>query len=149
MKGRKNLEYYLGLDYDIVIRSIPKAMGGGYMAFIPELGEDTCVGDGDTPQEAVESLDEIKNFLIRKWFAEGVTIPEPAPGKSFSGRFTVRMPASLHKELYERASQEGVSLNEYVVYMLSSAVAKSEAKTRQTNVVDIEAFLNNGLMEVA
>ena len=149
MKNRKNLEYYLGLDYDMVIRAIPEDMGGGYMAFIPELGEDTCVGDGDTTQEAVESLEVIRDFLIRKWFAEGVMIPEPAPKKSFSGRFTIRMPASLHKELYESASRDGVSLNEYVVYMLSSAMARTEAKTQQNNIVEMASFFSDGYLEAA
>ena len=39
------------------------------------------------------------------------------------GRFTLRLPESLHEELESRAKQEGVSLNQYVVYALTRQVA--------------------------
>ncbi|MEZ4705990.1 MAG: YlcI/YnfO family protein [Caldilineaceae bacterium] len=38
------------------------------------------------------------------------------------GRFTVRLPDSLHHELESKAQQEGVSLNQYVVYALTEKV---------------------------
>ncbi len=39
------------------------------------------------------------------------------------GRFTLRLPKTLHQELETRAAQEGVSLNQYVVYALTRQVA--------------------------
>ena len=39
------------------------------------------------------------------------------------GRFTLRLPESLHRELESRARQEGVSLNQYVVYALTRQVS--------------------------
>lgn len=39
--------------------------------------------------------------------------------KKFSGQLRLRMPSSLHRELSEKAEQEGVSLNSYLVYLLS------------------------------
>ncbi|MCB0079830.1 MAG: toxin-antitoxin system HicB family antitoxin [Caldilineaceae bacterium] len=41
------------------------------------------------------------------------------------GRFTVRLPDSLHHDLEERARIEGVSLNQYVVYALTQKVVPS------------------------
>ncbi len=41
----------------------------------------------------------------------------------FSGKFTVRLPKSLHQALVERAEKEGVSLNLFVTNALSSKVA--------------------------
>ena len=38
------------------------------------------------------------------------------------GRFTVRLPDTLHHELESRAQHEGVSLNQYVVYALTQKV---------------------------
>jgi len=38
------------------------------------------------------------------------------------GRFTVRLPDSLHTTLEERAQLEGVSLNQFVVYALTQQV---------------------------
>jgi hypothetical protein len=41
----------------------------------------------------------------------------------FSGKFTVRLPKSLHQALVDRAEKEGVSLNLFVTNALSSRVA--------------------------
>ncbi|MCB9138441.1 MAG: toxin-antitoxin system HicB family antitoxin [Caldilineaceae bacterium] len=38
------------------------------------------------------------------------------------GRFTVRLPDTLHHQLESRAQQEGVSLNQYVVYALTQNI---------------------------
>lgn len=38
------------------------------------------------------------------------------------GRFTVRLPDTLHRELESRAQQEGVSLNQYLVYTLTRQI---------------------------
>jgi hypothetical protein len=37
-------------------------------------------------------------------------------------RFTLRLPETLHNELETRARQEGVSLNQYIVYTLTRQI---------------------------
>lgn len=39
--------------------------------------------------------------------------------KEFSGRISIRIPKSLHKELSITAKRESVTLNQYIVYLLS------------------------------
>ena len=39
------------------------------------------------------------------------------------GRFTLRLPESLHQELETQALQEGVSLNQYIVYALTRQIS--------------------------
>lgn len=41
------------------------------------------------------------------------------------GRFTLRLPKTLHDELELRAHNEGVSLNQYIVYALTRQVAST------------------------
>jgi hypothetical protein len=41
------------------------------------------------------------------------------------GRLTLRLPETLHQELETRARQEGISLNQYLVYALTRQVAAS------------------------
>ncbi|WP_371862799.1 toxin-antitoxin system HicB family antitoxin [Lentilactobacillus rapi] len=53
---------------------------------------------------------------------DGIEIPEPVD-ESFSGRITLRMPKSLHKELTVLAKEENVSLNQYVVALLEHNTA--------------------------
>lgn len=38
------------------------------------------------------------------------------------GRLTVRLPGTLHKQLKTMAEQEGISLNQYIVYALTRQV---------------------------
>ena len=48
----------------------------------------------------------------------------------FSGKFTVRLPKSLHQALVNRAEREGVSLNLFVTNALSRTVAVSGKSKR-------------------
>jgi len=47
--------------------------------------------------------------------------PPPAPisGRSYSGKFVVRVPPEVHRELAMKAAEEGVSLNRLVSARLS------------------------------
>jgi len=76
----KDLEYYLNLPYKIVIESIPEKDGGGFVACLPELGKHAIVGDGDTIEEALQSMNKIKEILLKEWLEDGVLIPEPKQG---------------------------------------------------------------------
>lgn len=40
--------------------------------------------------------------------------------EQYSGKLVVRIPRSLHKQLKEQAEAEGVSLNQYMLYKLST-----------------------------
>lgn len=59
---------------------------------------------------------------IRKLVAETIEdmkshhepIPEPLSSKKFSGKFVVRVPAELHRDLALEARENKVSLNQYV-----------------------------------
>jgi hypothetical protein len=46
-------------------------------------------------------------------------IPEPTSVETYSGQFKLRMPKSLHKWLAEKSKQEGISMNQYCIYLLS------------------------------
>lgn len=47
---------------------------------------------------------------------------------TYSGKFTVRLPRSLHQALVARAEKEGVSLNLFVTNALSRTVAAGGKK---------------------
>jgi predicted HicB family RNase H-like nuclease len=138
----KNLSYYLGLKYSIDIIPIPEKLGGGYRAVIPELGELAFVGDGETPGEALESLNEIKEALFEQYVEEGVRIPEPK--EEYSGRFLVRIPRELHERLTRAARRNGASLNSYVAYILSSKVTSEEiVKKLEGSIENIACKFDN------
>jgi antitoxin HicB len=109
----------LGRPYRKVIRGDADE---GFLAEVPELPG--CVTAGDTETEALANLKEAMAAWFEDALAEGEAIPEPSPVRSsrFSGRVLLRMPATLHRQLAERAQQEGVSLNQLAVVVLAKGL---------------------------
>jgi len=52
------------LCYDVRVRKLTASEGGGFMAWVPSLGESSFIGDGDTREEAVESLLNLSRKLV-------------------------------------------------------------------------------------
>jgi len=48
-------------------------------------------------------------------------VPEPQADEEYSGRFMVRVPRSLHRQLVQTADRQGVSLNAYCMAVLAQA----------------------------
>lgn len=123
----KTIEYYMSLDYPVEIRRIDPSDGGGYIATIPFLGAHAFVGDGETPQEAYDNLEAAKAEIFEDYISRGLSIPEPPSFEDYedySGKLMVRMPKELHAKLAFAAKQNNTSLNQFIVYALSSFEAK-------------------------
>jgi hypothetical protein len=63
-------------------------------------------------------------------------IPEPRPEEEYSGKFVVRVPRSLHRELVETAEREGVSLNQYINVALAGVVHQPSAYSSELGVIE-------------
>jgi len=108
----------LAIPYTATIRQLEQEEGGGWYAEIPELPG--CSSDGETVEEALSNLEEAMELWIETAREIGRTIPRPRQHlDDYSGKFTIRLPRSLHRDLAREAELEGVSLNQYIVYLLS------------------------------
>jgi antitoxin HicB len=114
----KTFEYYMSLPYTIVIKRSPE---GGYVAKIAELPG--CITQSDTVDDVIKMIADAKAGWIDIALQDGREITEPVDDQ-FSGKFNVRIPKSLHRELVARAQEENVSLNQLAVYLLSSGIIK-------------------------
>lgn len=114
----KGLSYFMKRPYKIELIEDPEE--GGYTAALPELPG--CLTCGETMDEALENLKDAKKVWLSAALEEGYPIPEPASAEKFSGQFKLRLPKSLHRDLTERAKEEGTSLNQYCVYLLSQRI---------------------------
>lgn len=63
---------------------------------------------------ALKGLVELVDDVVADMEESGEPIPEPIADRRYSGRFNVRIPESLHRELVLAAAEEGVSLNRLV-----------------------------------
>ena len=64
-------------------------------------------------------LDEVLELSLKIREEKGEEIPEPLSDNNYSGKFTLRLPKSLHKNLSIEAEKEGISLNQLALYKLS------------------------------
>jgi predicted RNase H-like HicB family nuclease len=109
---------YLKLPYTYIVKPIKDESGSYYHAFVLEL--DGCQSTGETFQEAYDGLMEAMEGWIETKLENGFPVPIPLNTDNFSGKFIVRVPKTLHAHLVMEAEKEGVSLNQYALYKLSS-----------------------------
>ena len=81
-----------------------------------------CMTEGDTDAEVLASLNDAMAAWVENAVDHGDPIPEPLTRDGFSGKFIVRVPKSLHRELVRRAELEGVSLNALVSTSLAEMI---------------------------
>jgi antitoxin HicB len=115
----KELEYYCNLPYTVIVERWDDGEGPYWLARVVELPH--CIIHGDTPEEAVREIEEVKRDWIKSNLERGLNIPEPVPHKH-SGQISLRIPPSLHKMLSDRAIVEDVSLNQYMNTALAGTV---------------------------
>jgi antitoxin HicB len=121
---RKPLDFYINLKYPVIL--IPDETGG-YAVEIEDLPG--CISQGDTIEEAMQMIEEARRLWLESAYEDGLDIPLPESEAEYSGKFNVRVPASLHRKLRRLADREGVSLNQYVVFALSHTAGVAESKT--------------------
>lgn len=92
-----------------------------------------CVGQGNTPEEAVEELEqnELTWLDVAQQFGDEIPQESIRSSAQFSGKFTVRLSRTLHRKLSERAEEEGVSLNALVSEALSGYVNEPSKKQQE------------------
>lgn len=83
-----------------------------------------CVGQGTTPEEAVDELEqnELTWLEVAQQFGDEIPRESIKSSVQYSGKFTVRLSRTLHRKLSERAEEDGISLNALVSEALSSYV---------------------------
>lgn len=121
---------YSALDYPVEIRRLPAEEGGGYVACIPMLGRWTVQAAGDTVEEALELLEEVKDTVFAYLQEQGIAVPEPPPfeePRQYQGKIVLRVPPAMHAELVHRAEREGISLNQFIQNALSRYLGGMQA----------------------
>ena len=111
----KTIDYYLSLPYRMEI--VEDKTEGGYVVSFPDLPG--CITCGETTETAIANAQDAKQAWLEAAIEDGVTINEPEDLQDYSGQFKLRIPKSLHKALAIRSKEEGISMNQYCLYLLS------------------------------
>ncbi|MBQ0059924.1 MAG: type II toxin-antitoxin system HicB family antitoxin [Lachnospiraceae bacterium] len=112
----KTLSEYMQLSYRMEI--VEDTEEGGYVISYPELPG--CITSGDDIASAVKNAEEARREWLAAAMESGQSIPEPGSSENYSGQFKLRLPKSLHRALAEQSKREGVSMNQYCVFLLSN-----------------------------
>ena len=73
----------------------------------------------ETVESAVVNAQDAKRAWLEAALEDGIPIREPDDLENYSGQFKLRIPKSLHRALAENSKREGISMNQYCVYLLS------------------------------
>ena len=63
------------------------------------------------PEEALKGIRQVVAQAVADLKAGDESVPEPIAIKKYSGRFMVRIPPELHRQLAFEAAESGISLN--------------------------------------
>ena len=115
------LKDYMNLPYTRLVQEINDESGHYYYGRILEL--DGCQSSGDTLEELYKNLNDAMEGYLEIKLEKNLPIPLPNKVSDYSGKFVIRLPKTLHQRLSIEAEQEGVSLNQWALYKLSSTVS--------------------------
>ena len=110
----KSLDDYLKIKYPM---TVTQDDDGTYLVEYHDLKG--CMSVGTTIDEAIEMANDAKLAWFETALENEIPIPEPKQEIQYSGNFKLRIPKSLHKTLASTAKDEGVSMNQLCVYLLS------------------------------
>ena len=111
----KTLNDYMKMSYRMEI--IEDKDEGGVVISYPDLPG--CITCGETIESAIANAVDAKRSWLEAALEDGIEIHEPDSLNNYSGQFKLRIPRSLHRDLAEHAQREGISMNQYCVYLLS------------------------------
>lgn len=111
----KTINDYMSMNYRMEI--VEDKDEGGFVVSFPELPG--CITCGNTIESAVANAIDAKKAWLETAIEEGIQIQEPDDLEKYSGQFKLRIPRSLHRSLSEHSKREGISMNQYCVYLLS------------------------------
>lgn len=111
----RTIDDYMSLNYRMEI--VEDKEEGGFVVSYPELPG--CITCGETMESAIANAQDAKKAWVQAVLEEGIEIHEPDSLEEYSGQFKLRIPRSLHRSLAEHSKREGISMNQYCVYLLS------------------------------
>jgi predicted HicB family RNase H-like nuclease len=72
-----------------------------------------------TPEATLKGIRNVVADVIKDMKASGEEMPQPLAHKNYSGKFMVRVPPEVHRNLAIQAAESGVSINRLVSTRLS------------------------------
>ena len=140
MMSAHDLEYYLSLPYTIEVLREEDGEDGAETWFARVRELPGCMTEAGSFEELGDMIRDAMTVWIADALEDGDPVPEPRPLEDYSGKFLVRVPRSLHRDLAHAAEREGVSLNNFVNVALAHAVSRRPAPSTEISADAIPAL---------
>ena len=117
---------YESLAYPIRMEKTTDSHGTYWIAEHPDLPG--CITHGNSQEESLLNLDDAKKGWIYTAIIEGMPIPKPNTKSEIqdcSGKILLRVPRELHFKLLQKAKEDDTSLNQELLFLISSALGSS------------------------
>lgn len=121
----KSVQEYLKEPYARIL--IPDEQGG-YAAEILEFPG--CFAEGETADEAIQTLERAAESWIQAALDQGQEIPSPFMNQGYAGKVALRLPRSLHRQATQFAERDGTSLNQFLVSAIAARIGAEEFYNR-------------------
>lgn len=72
-----------------------------------------------TPEAALKGIRKVVEDVVKDMRENGEEVPEPIASRRYSGKFMIRVPPEVHRNLAIKAAEAGVSLNRLASSKLS------------------------------
>lgn len=72
-----------------------------------------------TPEKALRGIRRVVDDVAEDMAANGEAVPEPLSSRQYSGKFMVRVPPEIHRQLALEAAEAEISLNRLISAKLS------------------------------
>jgi antitoxin HicB len=124
MKSREQIarqvDEYLQLPYTLEIQRDDTEGVQGWFARVRELPG--CMTQAERFEELGPMIEDAMRAWIETALADGQPVPQPRQQAEYSGKFVLRVPRRLHRQLAETAETEGVSLNQLCNSLLAQGL---------------------------
>ncbi len=92
-----------------------------YIGSIPGVLGPCCHGDNE--EQVYHELGVVLREWLEIFHADGLPLPPATAGRTYSGRFGLRIDPELHKVLALKAKQADQSLNQYCQTLLKASLS--------------------------
>lgn len=104
----KDLEYYLSLDYDIIVRELDEDEGSGWFAYYKDIK--TIMGDGENKDEAIKDVKNAFKEYVKISLKNGDNIIEPYTNtKNYQRNINITLPSNILDNIDEYANKHHIS----------------------------------------
>ncbi len=81
---------------------------------------------GDTQEEALKEIKEVVEFSLEWMKEDGEELPNPIGIKQYGGKILLRIPVSLHSKVACQANINEVSINQFLLNLISENLFHSK-----------------------